>query len=69
MTAPSGRFRTHDFIEVGNRRWCVNCDTFQTRRHGQWPKQTKDCAMDTPRARSKRFLQKSDDRWLLGLDT
>jgi hypothetical protein len=43
----------HDFIEVLNRRWCLNCDTFQTKRNGQWPKQTKDCAMDTPRARSK----------------
>jgi hypothetical protein len=42
----------HDFVEVPPRRWCLNCDTFQTQRKGQWPKQTKDCAMDTPRARN-----------------
>jgi hypothetical protein len=58
----------HEFIEVGSRRWCVNCDTFQTKRKDQWPRQVKTCAMDTPRARSKRAIQMSDDKWLLGID-
>lgn len=28
--------RWHEWIEVGDRRWCVECESFQTRQRGQW---------------------------------
>ena len=26
----------HRYIEVGARRWCVGCNTYQVRRNGMW---------------------------------
>jgi hypothetical protein len=41
----------HEFIEVMNRRWCVNCDLFQSKKPGyEWRSQTISCPRDTPRA-------------------
>ena len=27
---------THEWIEVGARRWCNDCGSFQTNRNGKW---------------------------------
>jgi len=27
---------THEWIEVGNRRWCLACGSYQVRRNGRW---------------------------------
>lgn len=41
----------HEFIDVGNRRWCVRCDLFQTRRPGTpWRKPASECPNNTPYA-------------------
>jgi len=26
----------HDYITVGNRRWCMHCNTYQVFRDGKW---------------------------------
>ncbi len=41
----------HEFITVGHRRWCVNCDLFQTERDGQWKPTSRNCPRTTPHAR------------------
>lgn len=28
--------RGHDWIEVGGRRWCRNCNSYQVRLRGKW---------------------------------
>lgn len=44
----------HDFVEVLNRRWCLCCDLFQSKKDdaANFPKPRKSCARDTPRARA-----------------
>lgn len=34
----------HEFIEVGERRWCVKCDLFQTARGQQWVPISFECS-------------------------
>ena len=38
----------HEFIEVGDRRWCVGCDLFQTRRTAWVPTALPECPRNTP---------------------
>lgn len=42
----------HEFIEVGHRRWCLNCSLWQMSKSGRWPKMGP-CARNTPRAIAK----------------
>jgi hypothetical protein len=41
----------HEWIEVGGRRWCVGCTTYQSR--WPWPVQRANCQRDTPYAQHK----------------
>lgn len=42
----------HEFIEVGNRRWCMGCSLFQMRRPGSpWHVPASNCPRETPYAR------------------
>lgn len=41
----------HEFLTVGERRWCVNCDLFQVRHSDSWPS-IADCPRTTPRAQA-----------------
>lgn len=57
----------HEFIEVGNRRWCVGCSLFQNRRGGAHPEPWREpasaCPRDTPWANDKDrpLLQMGED--------
>lgn len=46
---------THDFVEVRNRRWCLNCDLFQHKGRGAayFPKPPIPCPRDTKRAKDQ----------------
>ena len=47
----------HEFIEVGNRRWCTGCSLFQLRRPGSpWRMPASSCPRDTPYARETTVL-------------
>jgi hypothetical protein len=43
----------HDFVEVGDRRWCLCCDLFQAKSPTAafFPTPRKPCPRDTPRGR------------------
>lgn len=61
---------SHDFIEVGDRRWCITCDLFQTRKKGMafFPTPAKPC----PKIygpHNKRFENMESDTWPLTPDT
>lgn len=47
----------HEFIEVGNRRWCLGCSMFQNRRGGAhpepWREPASECPRNTPYAEAK----------------
>jgi hypothetical protein len=48
--------KDHEFVEVGNRRWCLCCDLFQRRDppgHKPFPTPRKECARSTPYAYEK----------------
>jgi hypothetical protein len=47
--------RSHDFIEVGNRRWCVGCDLYQQKERSAvyFPTPAKSCPRNTPLAREQ----------------
>jgi hypothetical protein len=40
----------HEFVEVGNRRWCVTCTLFQQRSHKGFPPPLLPCPRSTPYA-------------------
>ena len=42
----------HEFVAVHGRRWCLNCDLFQTNWKGRWPR-LKPCPRNSPRAIAK----------------
>lgn len=51
----------HEFLEVGNRRWCLCCDLFQMRFKGQekFPEPKYSCARNTNYAMAKRAEAKA----------
>lgn len=42
----------HEFITVGERRWCVNCELFHKRLNTGWPSTAANCRRTTPRAKA-----------------
>lgn len=54
----------HEFITIGNRRWCLGCDLFQQRsdRAVDFAKPSKGCARSTPRARADDEID--EKKWL-----
>ena len=47
--------RGHEFIEVGNRRWCLGCDLFQQKDWiaSPFPSPRSDCPCNTPYAKKR----------------
>ena len=46
----------HEFVEVGNRRWCLGCDLFQRRDppgYKPFPMPRNECPRSTPYAYEK----------------
>lgn len=60
MTKMDEAVRDHEFIEVGNRRWCLRCDLFQMRKTTGWYPMRAICSHDTPYA-----LRKLRDRAMI----
>jgi hypothetical protein len=50
---------THEWLEVGDRRWCLGCSLFQAKPKGAvyFPTPRKPCPRNTPYAHEK------DSRW------
>lgn len=49
---PPTKIKGHEFIEVGDRRWCLSCDLFQTKPHSRafWWEPNDPCPRTTPYA-------------------
>jgi hypothetical protein len=48
----------HEWLQVRNRRWCLCCAAFQTRRDKErewWPRAAAECPMTTPYAANRKF--------------
>jgi hypothetical protein len=43
----------HEWIEVGDRRWCLGCSLFQQRAGTAFPTPRTHCPRDTPYAKPK----------------